>query len=150
MSDDFFGALDGKIADLNKAQDARAERRGADQAFSERAILAMRPVADRYVAQLRERGIYAIVGGNERGLTIEMRWADGADHGLAVYPELESGRLKIFRNSTDHRDDRRFRSSDGATYDEASWKASFFEEALKGVINDFMAQAAKHGGITAP
>lgn len=147
MDDDFFGGLDKKISDLDAKQQARAEQKAADTAFSERAIAEMHPVARDYVEKLRERGITARVSGNERGLTFEMRWADNADHGLSVYPDLETGRLKIIRNSTDHTDDKRFRSTDGRLYGEADWKPSMFESALKSVINDYMFYADKHGGI---
>lgn len=147
MSDDFFGELDKKLGDLDSKQQARSDQKDADTAFSEREIASMHPVAREYADKLGERGITARVSGSERGLTFEMRWADNADHGLSVYPDLETGRLKIIRNSTDHTDHKRFRSSDGRTYGEADWKPSMFESALKSVINDYLFYADKHGGI---
>jgi hypothetical protein len=147
VSDDFFGELDKKISDLDAKQQARAAQRDADTAFSEKAIAEMHPVARVYIEKLRERGITARVSGNERGLTFEMRWVDNADHGLSVYPDLDTGRLKITRNSTDHTDGKRFRSTDGRLYGETDWKPSTFENALKSVINDYLSYAEKHGGI---
>jgi hypothetical protein len=147
VSDDFFGELDKKIGGLNAKEQAKAAQKAAEAAFSEKAIADMHPVAQQYVEKLRERGITARVSGSESGLTFEMRWADSADHGLTVYPDLETGRLKIVRNSTDHTDGKRFRSSDGLTHGEADWEPSKFEGALKSVINDYMFYADKHGGI---
>lgn len=147
MSDDFFNALDKKIGDLNAKQQASAAQKDADSAFSEEAILEMHTVARDYVAKLKDRGITARVSGNERGIRFEMRWADNADHGLAVYPDIDTGRLKIIKNSTDHSDDRRFQSTDGRLYGRADWDSSKFESALQSVINDYLFYADKHGGV---
>lgn len=147
MSDDFFEELDKKIGAHNAKEQARVDRKEADTAFSIQAIAEMHPVAQRYVEKLRERGINAKVGGGERGITFEMKWADHGEHGLSVFPAIETGRLEIVRNSTDHTDGKRFRSTDGSTYGESNWDVSKFESALRSVINDYVFYADKHKGI---
>lgn len=146
VNDDFFSKLDKQISDVKAEETAVAHRKAADRAFSVRAIAALHPLADEYASKLRERGISAQVSGNE-GLEFEMRWQDGGTHGLTVYPDLTTGRIKITRKSTDHTDGRRYSSSDWQTHGEDSWKPSMFENALKGVINDYMFYAKMHGGV---
>ena len=147
MGDDFFSSLDNKISELKTGEQEARERELADRAAAEEAIAAMHPVANDYAAKLRERGISAKVSGSNKGITFEMRWADNAEHGLSVYPDLASGRLKLIRNSTSHTDGRRFSSTDGMMYAAGQWAPDRFEAALKGIIEDYMFYAPKHGGI---
>jgi hypothetical protein len=147
VSDDFFGNLDKKLSEISGKQQAAADQREANRAFSEQAIQDMHPVARKYAARLRERGISALVSGNQTALTFEMRWADGAEHGLSVHPDGETGELKIVRISTDHTDGRTFRSSDGRTYGERDWRLSMFEAALEKEIDAYISAADKHRGI---
>lgn len=147
MVQDFFKDLDGKINGMNIAAVAKINKRPNDQAFSEKAILAMHSLADYYAKKLGERGITATVSGNERGIKFEMRWADRAGHGLSVLPDIVNGQLKLTRNSTDHTDGKRFRSTNGRTYNEKTWPAEMFESSLKSIIDDYLYYASRHGGI---
>ncbi|GEM_PF-5128746 len=146
VSDNFFSKLDQQLDAAKSEEMAVADRKAADRAFSEKAIAELRPVATEYAAKLRERGISTRVSGSGV-LEFEMRWADGGTHGLMICPDLDTGRLKIVRKSTDHTDGRRFSSSDWQTYGEDTWKPSTFESALESVINDYMSFAKHHGGI---
>lgn len=145
MSDDFFGSLDKRLSALSAKHDAASAEKEANRAFSERAIRDMHPIAKRYAGELGKRGIGVRVKGDERSLRFEMRWADGAEHGLSIYPDSETGALKLTRNSTDHSNGQKFSSSE--IYAEKEWDASLFEGALEREIEDYIAYSEKHRGI---
>jgi hypothetical protein len=148
VSDDFFAKLDAKLESLKSGQQAAVTRLEDERRASSDAIKAMHPVAKDYVAKLRERGITAYFSGTNYGLTFEMRWGDGATHGLSVYPDMDSGRLQIIRNSTDHTTGRSFNSTDGATYAAKDFSPQKYESALKSVIHDYVRFADRHEGIS--
>lgn len=147
VSDDFFNDFDKKLVELKTSEQEESDRKAEDRAAAEVAIMAMHPVATEYAAKLRERGITARVSGGKGALVFEMRFADNGDHGLSVYPDLTTGRLVIYRNSTDHTTGRGFRSTDGMTYAAGQWAPERFEAALKSVINEYLRIADKHGGV---
>jgi hypothetical protein len=60
--------------------------------------------------------------------------------------DVETNRLKISHDSTDHTDGKPFRSTELTTYHATTWSCSTFENALKSVIRDYMSAADKHGG----
>jgi hypothetical protein len=69
------------------------------------------------------------------------------EHGFSIYPDLNTGRLKISQNSTDHIDGKRFSSTDGNTYGQDNWDQSRFESLIKSVISSYMSFARHHEGI---
>ncbi|MFC4173771.1 hypothetical protein ACFOYU_17210 [Microvirga sp. GCM10011540] len=147
MADAFFKQLDGKLAALKSAEAAAADRKASNRAFAAKALADLRPIADEYASRLNERGIKAKVSGNDYGLSFELRWSNGDDHSLSVASESDANRLKIVRHSTDHTTGKRYQSTDGTTYDASSWKASHFEVAVQGLIDDYVTLADKHGGL---
>jgi hypothetical protein len=135
------------MAAMRSAGAAKVEQHDANRAFSKEAMVALRPVAQEYATKLRERGISSNVDASEHGISFKMQWAIGASHGLTVQTDYKTGRLEIWRNSTEHTTGKQFRSTDGVTYDGSTWEPSKFESALKSVINDYVSYADKHHGV---
>lgn len=137
MSDDFFAEIDAALAGHAEASRTSRQRDDKNREFSHAAIGTMLPLAKNYKARLRERGIHAEIQGGERGFSFKMIWADAGHWTLEVYPSLGSNLLQ-FHTTFTKEDGREARMTDGATYDEQSWRDNMFKEKLEKAITDFI------------
>ena len=143
-TDDFFTKIDAQLKKDSEANAAAATTAAENRQFLEQVIARLNPTVNAYVSKLKKRGINVEIDQYPAEIRIRLRYKSGDYQGLSIGEDVKSNRIEL---RTLFREDKKSYISSDTTYDQSSWEDSIFINGLQKLIEDFVSDANKHGGI---
>jgi len=145
-SSDFFGKLDAKLNDQTAIKVANEDRANELRIFASEVFERVTPIAQDYASKLKDKGITAVVSSYATGIDFKLTFQDGGHYNLSLGIG-RSGRTLEFEGDYTNDDGRPYRSVDGASYAEETWRDEVFIDKLQHHIEDYVFYSDRHRGV---
>ncbi|AZE30319.1 hypothetical protein C4K05_3613 [Pseudomonas chlororaphis subsp. aureofaciens] len=145
-STDFFKKPDQQIESARDNKIAAEHISKTNLDYLAEIILRIKPVAEGYASELKQREIMVDLKSSKHSITFSMKYKDGGHHSLTLGSSHSDNRIEITGNYTND-DGRPYSSTDGKSYDQTNWSDDIYKEKLEKCIEDFIFYASRHGGI---
>ena len=143
---DFFDKLDSAIDKQKQAESDHKAAKQQNEEFFSQISARLAPALENYATKLKERGMRVVHSANSRHVWLELKYSDGGHRSLSLNTDLDSGRI-FFEEHFTNDDGKNYKSTSGASYDQATWKDEIFASKLEKMIEDFVFYAPRHGGF---
>jgi len=143
-TDNFFTKIDAQLKKESETNAATATTAAKNRQFLEKVITRLNPTVNTYISKLKKRGINVEIDQYPTEIRIKLRYKSGDFQGLSIGEDVKSNRIEL---RTLFREDRKSYISSDTTYDQSNWEDSIFIDGLQKLIEDFVSDADKHGGI---
>jgi hypothetical protein len=136
---DFLKKIDHQLGQSERARGEAQEERYRLQDLRKQIVVQVLPILEGYRTDLEKRGIGVDLHARSDGLAFELRYADGGYYGFELG---ESGFSRKYTEDGNHHAGESCGPPLSSNFDLAD-----FEEFVQKTIEDFLTNAARHGGF---